>query len=302
MRSTEAMLSVGAASPFFAATETSSVSLFGRLATRLAIIARDRETSRNAGFGNPGIRHIAARTPLPMYKVFERARSCVPNSAPSVPEEDARVSTIPPATETSSDGIIVTSPSPTVNRIGPHGSRKIDSLLQYSDQQAGDNIDRGDQDRGQSVALVETRSLIHRSVELSLVGNFPAPLPCRSLVDQARVHVSVNRPHLLARQRVQREAGRNLRCSHSMADDEKLNCDQRQEEHESDNIVAADNKLFERLNHLAGRRRALASMEKDATARRDIQATAKERQQQEQRGKHGRDPLRAEPERRKEIQ
>ena len=36
---------------------------------------------------------------------------------PRVLSEEARVSTMPPATETSSDGIIVTSPSPTVSTV-----------------------------------------------------------------------------------------------------------------------------------------------------------------------------------------
>ncbi len=43
--------------------------------------------------------------------------SCFPKSSDSVLSEDARVTTMPPATETSSDGIIVTSPSPTVSTV-----------------------------------------------------------------------------------------------------------------------------------------------------------------------------------------
>ena len=41
-------------------------------------------------------------------------KSCRPNSAPTVASEDVRVTTMPPATETSSEGIMVTRPSPTV--------------------------------------------------------------------------------------------------------------------------------------------------------------------------------------------
>jgi hypothetical protein len=43
--------------------------------------------------------------------------SCWRISPPSMPAELARVSVMPPATETSSEGIIVTSPSPTVSTV-----------------------------------------------------------------------------------------------------------------------------------------------------------------------------------------
>ena len=52
-----------------------------------------------------------------IYSVAGRPSSCEPISSPARPAEDARVSTMPPATETSSEGIIVTRPSPTVSMV-----------------------------------------------------------------------------------------------------------------------------------------------------------------------------------------
>ena len=73
--------------------------------------------SRNATFGIPGTAAITTRTPHTIHNEFRRSNSCVFSSVSSCPADDARVSTIAPATVTSRLGIIVTSPSPTVRMV-----------------------------------------------------------------------------------------------------------------------------------------------------------------------------------------
>ena len=169
--------------------------------------------------------------------------------------------------------------------IGARGLAQLDSLLQGADQQAGDDVDGGNQDRGQRVALVEARRAVHGAVELGLAGNRLAAPARLGLVDQAGIHVGVD-GHLLAGQRVQGEARRDLGGAHrAVRDDQKLNGDQGQKQHEADHIVAAHDELAEGLDHLAGRRGALRAVQQNAAAGGDIQRQAEEGEQQQQGGK-----------------
>ena len=55
---------------------------------------------------------------------------------------------------------------------------------------------------------------------------------------------------------------------------------------ESDNVVAADNKLTEGLNHLAGSGGAFAAVQQDAPGCGQIKRQSHQRQQENQAGKH----------------
>ena len=99
------------------------------------------------------------------------------------------------------------------NRVGAHRFAQVNSLLQRPDQQPGHDIDGGNQNRGQRVALVEACSPVHRPVKLGLLRDRLPPLSRRRLIDQSRVHVRID-GHLLARQRVEREARRHLGGAH----------------------------------------------------------------------------------------
>ena len=98
------------------------------------------------------------------------------------------------------------------------------------------------------------------------------------LIDQAGVHVGVD-GHLLAGEGVEREARRDLRGAYrAMCDDEELDRDQREEEHEAYDVVAADDKLPEGLDDGTGGLRAFVSMQQDAAAGGDVEAQAEQRE------------------------
>ena len=114
------------------------------------------------------------------------------------------------------------------HRVGARRFTQLNSLLQGADQQAGNDVDRRDQDGGQRIPLVKARGAVHGPVKLRLPGN-RLPSPARlGLVDQAGVHVRVD-GHLFARQRVQREPCRHLGGAHgAVRDHQELNGDQGQ--------------------------------------------------------------------------
>ena len=68
-------------------------------------------------FGRPGIMASPVMTADAIHKGRLALKSWRPKSVDSVLSEDARVTTMPPAMETSSDGIMVTRPSPTVSTV-----------------------------------------------------------------------------------------------------------------------------------------------------------------------------------------
>ncbi len=171
--------------------------------------------------------------------------------------------------------------------VGAGRLAQLDSLLQGADQQAGDDVDGGNQNGGQRVPLVEARRAVHGAVELGLAGDRLAPPPRLGLVDQPGVHVGVD-GHLLARQRIEREPRRHLGGAHgAVRDHQELNGDQGQKQHEADHVVAAHHELAEGLDHLAGSGRALRAVQQNAAAGGDVQRQPEERQQQQQGGKDG---------------
>ena len=77
-----------------------------------------------------------------------------------------------PATETSNDGIVVTSPSPTVSTVYVFSaSRKGCAVLKDANQKTCDDIDASDQNCGERVSLAEARRAIHRSVKFRFMSN-----------------------------------------------------------------------------------------------------------------------------------
>src|ERR1035438_1824679 len=138
--------------------------------------------------------------------------------------------------------------------------------------------------RASSVNLAVTSAV--RS-ELGLACNCLTTPPGLDLVDQSGIHIGVN-GHLLAGQSIEREPRRYLGSpDRSVRNHQELNCDQRQEEHKADNIVAAYHELAEGFDYLSGGSRALGAMQQDAAAGSDVQRQPEERQKQEQGGKDG---------------
>ncbi len=170
--------------------------------------------------------------------------------------------------------------------VGARGLGQLHALLQGADQQAGHNIDRRDQDRGQRVALVEARRPVHGAVELRFARDGLAPPPRLGLVDQSRIQVRVDR-HLLAGKRVESEPRRHFRGAHgAVRNHQKLNRNQGQEQHEAHHVVAAHHELAEGFDHLSRRGRSLLSVQQNAPGRSDVQREPEESQQQKQRRKH----------------
>ena len=61
------------------------------------------------------------------------------------------------------------------------------ALLQDSDEEASNNIDGGNQNRGQRIALTEARRAVHRAAELCFARHRLAPLTRLIGVDQSGV-------------------------------------------------------------------------------------------------------------------
>src|ERR1700733_8285776 len=116
-------------------------------------------------------------------------------------------------------------------------------MLQYADQQSAHNIYRGNQNRRQCILLIELCCAIQRAIKLSLACNRLPAFSRAPLINQARIHISVN-GHLLSRQSIERKSRRYLSRPHSaVANDKKLNRNQRKKEHQSNDIISANNKL-----------------------------------------------------------
>ncbi len=85
--------------------------------------------------------------------------------------------------------------------------------LEDADQESGDDVDGGNQDGGDGVALVEAGGAVHGAVEFRVARDLLAPGAGLRLVDQAGVQVGVD-GHLLAGHGVEGEAGGNLGGAH----------------------------------------------------------------------------------------
>ncbi len=143
-------------------------------------------------------------------------------------------------------------------------------MLEHADQESGDNVDGRDEDARDCIALRKAGRAVHGAVEFRFGREVLASFSRFRLVNQPGVQVRIDR-HLLARQRIQGKARRHFRNSNrAMVDHHVLNRDQYQEDHDTDNVVAADNEVAEGLNHLTGCPRTAISLHKDQTRRRDV--------------------------------
>ena len=203
--------------------------------------------------GNPGIRHIAARDQAGKVERRRPRQQLLPNLAAQHPggigasQRDASGDRNQQRRNHRHQPV-----AHGEHGVGARRFAQVDPLLQRADQQAGDDVDGSNKNRGQRIALVEARRAIHRAVELGFARDRLAAAPGFGFIDEAGVHVGID-GHLLAGQRVQREARRDLGGAHrAMRDHQELDGDQGQKQHEADNIVAAHDELSEGLDHLAG--------------------------------------------------
>ena len=127
------------------------------------------------------------------------------------------------------------------------------AVLRHADADAADEVDEQNQQAGDGVAANELARTVHRTVKVRLGGDLdPAHLRL-GLIDQPGVEVSVDR-HLLARHGVEGEARADFGDppgtfgNHDEVDDH-----QNREDDDTDDVVAADHHVAERLDHVASR-------------------------------------------------
>ena len=162
-------------------------------------------SARNGSAGSPGSSASTVAAPAAIASGFGLPPSWRISAASALPSMPPLVTTMPAAVETSSAGICVTSPSPTVSVV------KVDdrvgerhAVAHHADRQAAEDIDDGDDQPGDRVAAHELRRAVHGAVEAALLLQVLAAPAGDLLVDQAGGHVGVDR-HLLARHGIQAE-------------------------------------------------------------------------------------------------
>ena len=144
-------------------------------------------------------------------------------------------------------------------------------MLEHADEEAADDVDEEDQDAGGGVAADELGRTVHRAVEVRFLAHFLAALARLFLGQEARVEIGVDR-HLLAGHRIEREARADLgHAARTARDHRELDHDEDREHHQADREVAADHELAERLDHLAGRPRAVVAVQQHHAGRGDVQ-------------------------------
>jgi hypothetical protein len=113
------------------------------------------------------------------------------------------------AADSSSAGIWATRPSPMVSSAYWRKASPNDRSCMKRDGHAADHVDQQDQDAGHGIAAHELGGPVHGAVEVGLHRHLTAARLRLLLVDEAGIEVGID-GHLLAGQRVQREAGRHL--------------------------------------------------------------------------------------------
>ena len=149
--------------------------------------------------------------------------------------------------------------------------------------QADDDVQPGDQQAGDRIALDEFRRPVERAEEVRLGQFLLAPALGLGVVDRAGRHVGVD-GQLPARHPVQREARADLgHAARALGDDDEVDDQQHEEDHQAQDQVAAHDELGKALDHMAGGVGAGVALADDQLGRGDVQ-----RQPQQQRGQQDR--------------
>ena len=150
----------------------------------------------------------------------------------------------PAASETISDGICETRPSPTDSLVKTSAaSRERHVVPRRADHDAAENIDRQNDQAGDGVAADEFGGAVHRAEEGAFLFEFAAAALRFLLVDQAGMKIGVDR-HLLAGNGVQGEARADFRDTRrALGDDDEIDRDQDGEDDQADDEIAAHHEL-----------------------------------------------------------
>ncbi len=165
--------------------------------------------------------------------------------------------------------------------VGRLGQRQ--AVAGDADDDAAEDVDRDDDQARDRLAAHEFRGAVHGAEERALLLEL-APPPLRLLVvDEAGREIRVDR-HLLARDRVQGEAGADLGdAGRALGDHQEVHGDQDGEDHQADHEVAAHDELREALDDVAGGVDAGIAVRQDQPGRRDPQRQAQEGRDQQDR-------------------
>ena len=151
--------------------------------------------------------------------------------------------------------------------------------LRHPDDGAAHDVDERHDHAGDAVALDELHGAVHGAVHLALHLHVVAAALCLLHVDHARAQVGVDR-HLLARHRVEGEAGADFgHAFRTLGDHEELHDREDQEDHGAHDEVAPRREFAEGEDDFTG-----VGLQEDQARRRDVEAYAKERREEE----HGR--------------
>ena len=166
------------------------------------------------------------------------------------------------------------------------GVGKGHAVLKDTHGYAADQVNKQDKQTGDGITAHEFTGAVHRAVELGLLGDFLTTQLGLILIDQARVEVSIN-GHLLTGHGVEGEA-----CAHlgnapgTFGHNHKVDDHQNGEDHDTNDIIAADHHLAKGLNHLAGRGMAVLTVEHDHSGGSHVECQAHQRRDQQNSGEY----------------
>jgi hypothetical protein len=161
--------------------------------------------------------------------------------------------------------------------IGVEGLADRQTVRGDADGEANDDVDCGDQQRRDRVALHELRGTVHRAVEAALGLDLGASLARLLFADHAGGEIGVDR-HLLAGHRVEAEAGRDFGdAPRALGDHDEVDDNQDHEDGEADDDLATHQELAERADHAARRAMALMAMRQDQASRGKVEAQPEHR-------------------------
>jgi hypothetical protein len=157
-------------------------------------------------------------------------------------------------------------------------------VADHAEAEAGEDVDAQDQQGSDGVALHELAGAVHRTIEVRLGRHFAAAGLGFVGAHQAGGEIGVDR-HLLARQGIQGEAGRNFRhAARALGHHHQVDDHQDHEHEQANGKVAADQEGAERLDHVAGGGPFMAAHQHDARGG-DVERQAQQRGKQQDRGK-----------------
>ena len=169
--------------------------------------------------------------------------------------------------------------------VGGGGQRQ--TVLHHPDDEATHQVDHQDQDARDGIAPHELRRTVHRAIEVGLAAHFLAATACLSLIDLAGVQIGID-GHLLARHGIQGKARRylgNTPCA--LGDHHEVDHREDGEHDDAHRIIAADQEVGKRLDHLAGRIGTGVAVQQHGTGGGHAQRQPHQRRHQQHRRKHG---------------